>query len=159
MSLQNKTEKSFFWYILGSFFFIGYVPWFPGTAASFIMAVLIKFLYPFKPAPVLEILMIVCFFFLGVKASRHIEKRTGKEDPGFIVIDEAVGMMLTVFLLPKSFSVVFGGMVLFRIFDIWKPWIIYRVQKVPDGWGVMLDDLLAGLAAWILNAAYFYFVP
>jgi len=103
--------------------------------------------------------MIGSFFFLGVKAGHHIETRTGKKDPGFIVIDEAVGMMLTVFLLPKSLSVVFGGMVLFRIFDIWKPWIIYRVQKVPGGWGVMLDDLLAGLAAWILNAAYFYFVP
>ncbi|BFN37352.1 phosphatidylglycerophosphatase A [Fidelibacter multiformis] len=159
MSLQKKPEKSFFWNILGSFFYIGYVPWFPGTVASFIMAVLIKFLYPFEAAPVLEILMIGSFFFLGVKAGHHIETRTGKKDPGFIVIDEAVGMMLTVFLLPKSLSVVFGGMVLFRIFDIWKPWIIYRVQKVPGGWGVMLDDLLAGLAAWILNAAYFYFVP
>ncbi|MCD6234201.1 MAG: hypothetical protein DRP86_07810 [Candidatus Neomarinimicrobiota bacterium] len=159
MSLQKNPEKSLFWYILGSFFYIGYFPWFPGTMASFITAVLIKLLYPFEAAPVLEIFMILFFFFLGVKASRHIEKGTGREDPGFIVIDEVVGMMLTVFLLPKSFSAVFGGMVLFRIFDIWKPWVINRVQKVPDGWGVMLDDLLAGLAAWILNAAYFYFVP
>ncbi len=159
MSLHKERKVHPFWYILGSLFYIGYFPWFPGTLASLVTAVLIKTFYPFEATPLLEIPLLLLILLLGVKASRHIEEETGKDDPGFIVIDEVTGMMLTVLLLPKSFSVVFGGMVLFRIFDIWKPWVIYRVQKVPNGWGVMLDDLLAGFAAWVLNAAYFYLVP
>jgi phosphatidylglycerophosphatase A len=158
MSLKKKHKNSVF-YFLGSLFYIGYFPWFPGTLASLIVAVLIKTLYPFKPAIILELPILLIILFTGVYISRRIERESGLEDPGFIVIDEAVGMMLTVFMLPKTLSVVFGGMVLFRIFDIWKPWVINRVQRVPNGWGVMLDDLLAGLAAWILNAAYFYLVP
>lgn len=158
MSLQKKHKKSVL-YLLGSLFYIGYFPWFPGTLASLVTAVLIKTLYPFKPSPFLEIPVLFIILFAGVWISRRIEEESGLEDPGFIVIDEVAGMMMTVLLLPKTLSVVFGGMVLFRIFDIWKPWVINRVQRVPKGWGVMLDDLIAGLVAWILNAAYFYLVP
>ena len=158
MSLTKKSKFSFN-EVLGTFFYIGYFPWFPGTVASFVAAVIIKFVYPFEPFLLLELPLLLIILFAGVFVSNKIEKNSGLDDPKYIVIDEVAGMMLTVFMLPKSLSVVFGGFVLFRIFDIWKPWIIFRVQRLPNGWGVMMDDILAGLAALIINAAYFYLVP
>lgn len=158
MSLPKKSE-GLFSRVWGTFFYIGFFPWFPGTVASFLAAVIIKFAYPFEPSLLLELPILLVVFFSGVYVSNNIEKTSGEEDPKYVVIDEIAGMMLTVFMLPKSFSVVFGGFVLFRIFDIWKPWLIFRIQRLPNGWGVMMDDLLAGLAALILNAAYFYLVP
>jgi len=158
MSLPKKGKLTFS-ELLGTLFYIGYFPWFPGTVASFVAAVGIKFVYPFEPTLLLELPLLLSVIFTGVFVSDKIEKQRGQEDPKYVVIDEVAGMMLTVFMLPKTLSVVFGGFVLFRIFDIWKPWIIFRVQRLSNGWGVMMDDILAGLAALILNAAYFYLVP
>ena len=66
-------------------------------------------------------------------------------DPSEVVIDEAVGMGISLFMLPHSFGLYLLAFVLFRIFDIFKPSFIYQIQDLPGGWGIMVDDVLAGL--------------
>jgi len=66
-------------------------------------------------------------------------------DPSEVVIDEAVGMGISLFMLPHSFGLYLLAFILFRIFDIFKPSFIYQIQDLPGGWGIMVDDVLAGL--------------
>ena len=71
-------------------------------------------------------------------------------DPSEVVIDEAVGMWIALFMLPHSIAIYSMAFILFRIFDIFKPSFIYRVQNLPSGWGIMMDDVLAGIIAWLI---------
>ena len=71
-------------------------------------------------------------------------------DPSEVVIDEATGMGIALFMLPHSITLYTMAFILFRIFDIFKPSFIYRVQNLPGGWGIMLDDVLAGIFCWLI---------
>lgn len=77
--------------------------------------------------------------------SGEAERLFGEEDAACIVIDEIVGVLLTYTATPKAFWSLSIGFVVFRVFDIFKPWP--RLERFPGGWGVMLDDLWAGLLA------------
>ncbi len=86
------------------------------------------------------------FFFVGVIAAGEVEKTDG-HDASIINVDEIVGMWLALLFLPAGLSFVWtiGSFFFFRGFDIWKPFPINHSQKLPGGWGVMMDDLLAGM--------------
>ena len=71
-------------------------------------------------------------------------------DPSEVVIDEVVGMGISLFMLPHSPGLYFLAFILFRVFDILKPSFIYRIQNLSGGWGIMLDDVLAGLITFAL---------
>ena len=71
-------------------------------------------------------------------------------DPSEVVIDEAVGMWIALFMLPQSIAIYSMAFIFFRIFDIFKPSFIYRVQNLPGGWGIMMDDVLAGIITWLI---------
>jgi phosphatidylglycerophosphatase A len=119
----------------------GYSPLAPGTCASLLALVLAWILNPlawwFLPAAVLLSCM------AGVPLSFWAERRWGA-DPPRVVIDELAGQWLALVLLPRSLVLYSLAFVIFRLFDIFKPWGIYRIQEASGGWGVMLDDLLAG---------------
>ena len=96
--------------------------------------------------------------WVGVQASTLVEREAGREDPGFIVVDEWLGMWVTLWPLRWELARAFEGraagavaillgvpFVIFRILDIWKPWPIYQIQNLPEGQGIMADDLVAGL--------------
>ena len=94
-------------------------------------------------------LVLVAGFALGVLASRWVIARTGIADPGFVVWDEFIGLWLALWLLPAGWPWIAAGFALFRLFDIWKPWPIrWFDRNVHGGLGVMLDDLVAGAAAF-----------
>jgi phosphatidylglycerophosphatase A len=83
---------------------------------------------------------------LGVWAAGEAEESFGRTDPGQVVIDEVVGQMLTFLLLPHAtWKWLAGGFLLFRAFDIVKPFPARQAERIPRGWGIMLDDVLAGL--------------
>jgi phosphatidylglycerophosphatase A len=89
-------------------------------------------------------------FILGVFVCEKVSSDLGTHDFGGIVWDEIVGFWITMFLVPVSLTWIVVGFVLFRVFDIWKPWPIGWVDKqVGGGLGIMLDDVVAGLAAWV----------
>ncbi|MEA3500882.1 MAG: phosphatidylglycerophosphatase A [Candidatus Marinimicrobia bacterium] len=143
---KSKLEVSRFF---TTFFYVGYFPKAPGTFASILAAVLI-FVLP-NISTWLQGIIIILLLIIGKFTSAYLEKTLNIEDPGYIVIDEVLGMWIAVFALPRLVSVIIIGFVLFRIFDIWKPWVIDDIQSVKNGWGVMLDDLLAGSFALLIN--------
>jgi phosphatidylglycerophosphatase A len=102
-------------------------------------------------APWVFALMTLLTFVLGVYVCEKTSQDLGVHDHGGIVIDEWVGMWITLFLLPKSLFWLALAFVLFRFFDIIKPWPIkWLDQHVKGGFGIMIDDVLAGVMAWLV---------
>jgi len=98
----------------------------------------------------LQTLFLILFIPIGVVASDKYEKFTGKHDPKEVVIDEVVGMVITLYSLPFSIFNILIGFALFRFFDILKPFPIGKLQKINGGWGIMADDIAAGLISLII---------
>jgi phosphatidylglycerophosphatase A len=122
----------------------------PGTVGSFVTLVAL-WLIPFSQPALLATLIAVTL--LGIWSGGRVERALGTKDPGVIVIDEVAGMMLSVLILPRTVAVLFVAFVLFRIFDIWKPFPARESQSLSGGLGVMLDDLIAGLYALLVLLA------
>jgi phosphatidylglycerophosphatase A len=91
--------------------------------------------------------------FFGTWAAQVVEAAVGEKDPGVIVVDEVAGMTLSVLVLPLTVPVLLAGFVLFRIFDVVKPFPANRLQALHGGVGVMIDDLIAGLYALVVLIA------
>ena len=87
---------------------------------------------------------------VGIWASHRVEAVLQRKDPGVIVIDEVAGMMVAVLLLPRTPGVLLCAFLLFRLFDIWKPFPAREAQALRVGFGVMVDDLIAGVYALVL---------
>ena len=100
---------------------------------------------PFSQIGLIVFLLAVIFF--GTWAAHVVEAARGDKDPGVIVIDEVAGMTLSVLVLPLTVPVLLAGFLLFRIFDVVKPFPANRLQALPGGVGVMIDDLIAGFYA------------
>jgi len=122
----------------------GYAPLAPGTAGS-ALTVLILWGLPFSRVGLVVFLVLVTAG--GTWAAQRAERLIGKKDPGVIVIDEVAGMTLSVVALPLTVPVLATAFVLFRLFDIVKPFPARASQRVAGGLGVMIDDLIAGLYA------------
>jgi phosphatidylglycerophosphatase A len=133
-------------------FYSGYLPWAPGTWGT-LAAVPIYFCLRLLPlwlyAVILAIMIVAGFYLCGYAA-----KAMNKEDPPEAVWDEVVGFLLVMLFLPYSILSVIIGFALFRLFDIWKPWPIKKIEDLPGGFGIILDDLMASvyaiLVAWII---------
>jgi len=137
--------------LYSTFLGIGYWPLAPGTAASAITVLLYKFVLARLEWP-WYLLLLLALFCGGVFCSSRHASRTQKHDPRFIVIDEVVGQLLALFLLPAEWLPLLGSFLLFRFFDILKPLFIKKAETFPSGWGIMLDDLLAGIYSGIVVA-------
>jgi phosphatidylglycerophosphatase A len=129
---------------------VGYAPVAPGTVASALTVVLLGLIAP-PPGPLL--LFVVVVIVIGTWAAHDAERSLGGKDPGAIVIDEVAGMALSVLTLPLTPRVLLAGFLLFRVFDIVKPYPANALQRLRGGVGVMLDDLVAGLYALVLLVA------
>jgi phosphatidylglycerophosphatase A len=112
------------------------------------VALVLLWLIPFS-RPVLA-WVLVAVIAAGLWAGGRVERVLGQKDPGIIVVDEVAGMTLSVVLLPRTVSVLLVAFVLFRIFDVWKPFPARESQALTGGLGVMIDDLIAGAYALIL---------
>lgn len=126
----------------------GLLPGAPGTWASFLALIPAYFLLSGKYF-LSFLFLIYCFFVLGVWSATRYDQIMKTKDNGQIVIDEAVGQWIALaplfFYAKTNLWYYAAGFVLFRFFDIVKPLGIKQVQEIPAGWGVMLDDVLAGI--------------
>ncbi|MFW5992461.1 MAG: phosphatidylglycerophosphatase A, partial [Halanaerobiaceae bacterium] len=124
---------------------IGNLPGAPGTFGSLLALVLLYFFPVLRSLPVL-----VAIFILGVLSAGYEERIQGKKDDSRIVIDEIFGILLVFWNQPLEIKWLILGFLLFRFFDVVKPLGIKKLQKISGGPGIMIDDLMAGFASWII---------
>ena len=141
----------------------GYTPVAPGTAGS-ILGVLLLFLIntsfntfhlSFLNIAVLNLFIIFVVTALGLWSIRKVHQKE-KHDASIIVIDEIIGVWISLLAVPLHWQYYLIGLILFRLFDIYKPLFIRKLDKLSNNWSVMLDDILAGVYALILLQAYIY---
>lgn len=145
------------WVLLAAWGPCGFAPVAPGTFGT-LGAVPLWWALSALPRPALPI-AIVLLALLGVAAAERAGRYWGVTDASAIVIDEVVGYLVTVSLVPFSWHAAAAGFVLFRVFDVTKPWPVSRFDRMKSAWGVMLDDVAAGLYAMAILSAATRFLP
>jgi len=134
--------------VFATVFGIGFFPKAPGTASS-AAALLVYVLALHKLAWPVYLLLLAGLFFFGRAVSSSYASELGQHDPKPVVIDEALGQLLALFLVPVAWLPLTLAFIFFRFFDIIKPYPIGGLEKLPGGWGIMADDAAAGAAAGI----------
>lgn len=133
---------------LGVFFatfaYVGYAPVAPGTFGSAAGLVVYYFVHLAGSRP-LELGVIAGIFVLGIWSGTEAEHHFGGTDPGPVVIDEVMGMLITLAFLPVTLTGAIVGFFLFRVLDVIKPWPSSRMESLPGGLGVMADDGMAAI--------------
>jgi phosphatidylglycerophosphatase A len=129
---------------IATVFGIGYVPVAPGTFGS-IAGLLLWMVLPVSP--VLQATAIVVLFVAGSLAGNVAERHFGRTDPRHVVVDEVMGMLITLFLNPVGMKGALVGFLLFRATDVIKPYPANRLERLPGGVGVMADDAMAAVYA------------
>lgn len=131
--------------LLASCFGVGYLPVCPGTFASLAAIGLYALLGQLNLF--VQIVCVCVVFLIGVHTASQAETVLNQKDPSQVVIDEVVGYLITMGFLPFNLIAALIGFFLFRFFDILKPFPVRRFEKIPGGWGIMLDDTIAGIYA------------
>lgn len=138
--MKRRVEK-----LSATVFGLGYLPVAPGTWASLAAVCAWYFLNScLELNPAAQIACISLTLIIGTWACIRLEK-IWESDPSQIVIDEWAGMWITCFLLPVTWQVMLLAFIVFRVLDIWKPLYIRKAEKIKGGWGVMMDDVMAGI--------------
>lgn len=136
--------------LTGTFFYAGHMKPGPGTWGS-VAAMLLWRLFGGMIAPAWRTPSIVAAAIavtaIGIPAATLLAREAGKEDPSHVVIDEVAGQLIALIGAPLHWSSLLAGLILFRLFDITKPFGIRRLERLPQGTGIMLDDVGAGLYA------------
>lgn len=174
LTKENEKDKTFLDYfsLAVTTFGVGYLPFAPGTWGS-IVGVAIYLLFAwieanFSPKGITDaqwtawihsfnLVIFLLFCLLGIWAATRATKLFRHKDPSQAVVDEVIGQLLTFLFIPFTFSwkMVLTGFLLFRLFDIWKPYPIDSLQNLPAGIGVCADDILAGVyAGTVLSIIY-----
>lgn len=138
--------------------YCGYFPIAPGTvgsAAGLVVYALVWWVH----SPPVEMGLILGLFALGIWAATTAERYFGGIDPGPIVIDEVVGMLITLAFIPVGWSAALAGFVLFRIFDVIKPYPAGRFERLHGGLGVMADDAMAAVYANLSLRVLMWMLP
>jgi phosphatidylglycerophosphatase A len=172
-SATPATGKRTLWaWAVGTFFGVGLLKPGPGTWGS-VAAVLLWIVPALSPVsrlhltytdanetrvvgqmlPLLTLLVVVLVTAIGIPAATRVARESGREDPGHVVIDEVAGQWLTLVVCRPDWPHALLALALFRLFDITKPWPIRKLEALPGGWGIMLDDLAAGLFGLIVLLA------
>lgn len=154
-----------FYIFMSTGFGSGYSPFAPGTAGTIVGCLMFYVLHWFFPGyfpgsgmdSIYFILLTLTFLLIGVKASHYLEPDWG-EDPQKIVIDEIVGVWVALLFVPYSLLNLLLAFVLFRLFDIFKPLYIRKFEGMKNGWGVMMDDVAAGVYANICLQLYVWLI-
>lgn len=156
-SLRAKVKLYHPMHFLGFGFGTGLSPIMPGTMGSLAAIPLLILMSPLSLMPYLFITFVAAL--VGISICQKVSDDLGVHDHGAIVWDEIAGMMVVFIAIPISWHSLLIGFVLFRIFDIAKPWPISFLDKnVHGGWGIMVDDLVAGIMALVcLHGVYALF--
>jgi len=141
--------------IIATFFGIGYIGKGGGTLAAVALCIIWLVIPERFLTPYLQVSLTLLVCLLGVWSGNVVDAFWGK-DSSKVVIDEVAGMMVSLLFIPIVLKYVLAGLVLFRILDIAKPLFIKRMEALPKGWGVMGDDVVAGVYANLLLQVILY---
>jgi phosphatidylglycerophosphatase A len=132
--------------------YVGMIPGAPGTYASLGTTLVYYLIYRvrFRILPELHLSVLCLITIIGVYAAARVSRNLGQEDPQIVVIDEVAGQLTAFLFLPVDYFTLAAGTLLFRLFDIWKPTPIRKLEHLRHGVGIMADDLLAGVYAALL---------
>jgi len=161
---RSPAGKKTFWaWTIATFFGVGFWRPGPGTAGSIAAAAIwwlagyfttthpaATTLRTHMPLAWMTAAAALVLLIVGVPASAVVARESGRKDPQCVVADEAVGQWIALLAAPANWKFALVGLVLFRTFDIWKPPPIRRIEYLPGGWGIMLDDVAAGVYALIV---------
>lgn len=139
---------------IATFLGLGFFPLAPGTLTSLAVVLAYKLSGPAEIAAPWFAAGVVLLFFAGSAASTAYSRELGQKDPGRIVIDEACGQLIALCRVPGDWSSLAVSFFLFRALDILKPFPIRRLERLPRGWGIMADDVAAGLLACLGTHLY-----
>ncbi len=132
---------------LATWFGCGYCPFGPGTVGSLAAVLIAAALHFWMGAGRLTLgCLIIALTVPGILASTRTARLVGKTDPGLVVVDEVLGQWVTLLgAASLNWKALLAGFLLFRVFDIWKPWPVRTLERLPEGTGIMADDLAAGV--------------
>src|ERR1700744_2243529 len=137
---------------------IGYIGKGAGTVAAVACSVCWYLAYRNGYEPIPSLIITILITLLGIWSSNVVSKIWGK-DPARVVIDEVAGMAISLLFIPVTIKYIIAALILFRFFDIVKPLFIRKLEALPGGWGVMADDVLAGIYANIVLQLVILFFP
>lgn len=141
--------------LLATVGYVGYVPLAPGTAGSLAALPLLWFVLPglSLPAATAVVLMIFGIAVWSADWQAHEEQK----DPQEVVIDEFAGQIIALLFVPPTFFNVVAGFILFRLFDVYKPFPSRQSEKLSGGWGIVMDDVVAGIYANMVLRVFIHF--
>jgi len=152
----TTLKKTRWAWALATFFGAGYLKPGPGTYGS-VAALLLWYAaaHAFHPSQTVlalaTLFAALVFTDLGIRASTIVARESARKDPSFVVIDEVAGQLIALIAMRPDWKHALLALVLFRLFDITKPGPIRRLEALPEGTGIMLDDVAAGTFALILG--------
>ena len=153
---MNSDIRFKFSEFFGTICYVGHIPFAPGTFGSLFALIAWYYLKPFLSDP-LFLLITGAIFFFGIVVTDILITVWDDEDPKQVVIDEWVGMWISLYLVPHSIKWGLIAFLLFRIFDIFKPGPVQAMDDMHDATGVMMDDVVAGVLACLLTQSLLYF--
>jgi phosphatidylglycerophosphatase A len=152
--MSSSLRRTRWAWSLATFFGAGYLKPGPGTYGS-VAALLLWYAAAHAFHLITPDLALLTGFaalillFAGIHASTIVARESASKDPGFIVIDEVVGQLIALVAVRPNWQHALISLLLFRIFDIFKPWPIRLLEALPEGLGIMLDDVAAGVLAFL----------
>src|SRR3954467_2154356 len=158
---RAASRRTSWAWMIGTFFGIGRLRPGPGTWAS-LATVLLWWLLSFarlSHSEIMALAIVIVVTAVGIPAATRVARESEIHDPGFVVIDEVAGQMLPLIIAPLRWKYLLLSLILFRCFDILKPPPLRALERLPEGTGIMLDDVGAGVYALIMMAAVLKFWP
>ncbi|HAP66948.1 MAG TPA: phosphatidylglycerophosphatase A [Nitrospinae bacterium] len=147
--MSNKLIK-----FIATGFYSGYSPIAPGTAGSLVGVLIYLLTFSLQLSAFSYFLLTISIVLIGIWVSEKAEYIFKRKDSQKIVIDEIAGILISLFMLPHEFWIVLSGFIIFRIIDISKPF--YMLERLPNGFGVMMDDVAAGIATNLILQIFYF---
>ncbi len=138
--------------VLATWFGCGLFPWGPGTVGSLAAVVIAWALHTYAHTDRVTLAILIALLLVpGIWSATVTERSIGREDPGLVVVDEVLGQWVTLLgAAIRDWRTLAAAFLLFRLFDIWKPWPVRQFEKLPEGAGIVADDLAAGVYAAVI---------
>ncbi len=130
-----------------------------GSLATVLLWALISWRIPAGNRTAATILAASLVTLIGIPAATLAARASGLKDPQFVVIDEVAGQLVSLIAVPLAWKTFLAGFILFRVFDMWKPFPIGQLERLPEGKGIVVDDLGAGLYALAVVHLLLHFIP